>query len=182
MSKFRVKTRWTGWHHQHGKNTSHGGSPAPVAVAAPKFGDPDWVIQSGKHRGVKIMDLPVDFLEWAAVKMDWGWAKKELGRRHLSLHCPSPEKSSRLQKKQEKKEAFAEHQRQEAHTKLAQMQEGVVIVGSDYHRLRQDFDRLDGDADDCPFDAGDRHYSGPTMAFMGGKFVMVPSEFPREVQ
>jgi uncharacterized protein (DUF3820 family) len=54
-----------------------------------------------------------------------------------------------------------------------------TIVGRDYRRLREEFERADGDPSDCPFDTEDYQYTGPTIHWVGGHSVVSPSEFPR---
>jgi|688.fasta_scaffold211621_2 hypothetical protein len=161
MSKHRVKTRWRGWHHQHGGQRD---STPKVVTQTVKFGHPDWVMQSGRHTGVKISDLPMDFLEWAASKMGWDWAREEIARRYSTL--PSPKKSSPPPKP--KKETQTRNH------------SGDYKEGCEYQRLRLEFDRADGDADECPFNTNSYTYTGPSICWVGGQPVIVPSEFPKE--
>jgi hypothetical protein len=150
----------------------------------------------GKYRGAPVSQVPIDYLKWCYDQMTNcpSYVTEELGRRGvmtadvwLTRHSQKviAKKNKAIQrsaKREARKADFAAHQRRVAQEKMAEMQAGVTIVGSGYERLRQDCDRMDCDPDECPFDTDDHKYSGPTMAFMGGKFVMVPSEFPREVQ
>jgi hypothetical protein len=55
-----------------------------------------------------------------------------------------------------------------------------TFVGRDYPRLKLEFDRAGGDANDCPFDTGDYTYTGPSIRWVGGQPVITPSEFPME--
>ena len=48
-----------------------------------RFGDPEYRLRKGKYRGVRIMDLPIEFVDWCATNMQWGWALEELNRRYL---------------------------------------------------------------------------------------------------
>ncbi|NCA15121.1 MAG: hypothetical protein EBS89_13560, partial [Proteobacteria bacterium] len=59
---------------------------------------------------------------------------------------------------------------------------GVVVKGAEYDRLRMEFLRADGDPDACPFDTDDYTYQGPTMATVGGRTVIVSSEFTPEAE
>lgn len=129
-----------------------------------KFGHPDYVIQSGKHTGVKIGDLPMDFLQWAASAKDWGWAKEEMAKRCAAL--PSPKKSS-LPPKPKKETPTRNHS-------------GDYTEGCEYQRLRLEFDHANGDADQCPFDTNSYTYTGPSIRWGGWRPVIAPSEFPLE--
>jgi hypothetical protein len=165
MSKHRVSTRWRGWQSNNASDSERSAVVAPVVGAQPvRFGDPDYVMRNGKWAGRSIKDLPLDYLEWAVEKMNWGWAKDEMARRCATL--PSPKKSSPPPKP--KKETKTRNH------------SGDYKEGCEYQRLRLEFDRADGDADECPFNTNSYTYTGPSICWVGGQPVIVPSEFPKE--
>ena len=152
----------------------------------------------GKHKGMCVSEVPTDYLEWCydQIANCPSYVTEELGRRGVmtgdvwlarsrqdrALMTRQEKLIRKLCKTEARKAAFAERQRKAAKEKLAEMQAGINIVGHQYQSLRDEFDRAGGDQDECPFDTDDHKYSGPTMVFMGGKFVVVPSEFPQEIQ
>lgn len=185
MSKFKVKTRWKGWQSNNGSQRDRlsmaGVASANVSSSDVKFPHPEFVMQNGRYQGVKIKDLPVDYLMWITKEKGWGWAKEELARREVELATPSQrnaweKKQIKLEKKQRRAVAKAEAQRSAANEKLEAMKAGLDVVGSDYERLSNDFEMAGGDTEACPF--GD-DYEGPTLCWQGGKPLIVASEFRR---
>jgi hypothetical protein len=57
---------------------------------------------------------------------------------------------------------------------------GTTVVGEDFDRIRLAFAQADGDEEGCPFDTPDDPYTGPSLAYSGGRWNIVPSEFPPE--
>lgn len=50
-----------------------------------RLGDPEYRLQKGKYRGVRVMDLPIEFVDWCATNMQWDWALEELNRRYCLM-------------------------------------------------------------------------------------------------
>lgn len=188
MSKIRIKTRWYGWQSNNASNRERRTVKDNNASKKASGMGPEFTLRFGKHAGCKVKDLPLDYLKWMASEQQAEWAVDEMVRRGS---VPAPSKKSSSERKQAKrkarkerrikrKEVFSEIQRNLAASRMAEMQSGILIEGSDYQRLRDEFDRAGGDPDDCPFDTTDYQYTGPSMVRVGGKTVIVPIEFPQE--
>jgi hypothetical protein len=177
MSKFKIKTRWKGWHSNNGSQKDRMAHVASASDPA-KFPHPDFVMQNGRYAGVKIGDLPAEYLTWIATEKGWGWAKEELARREVENATPSQrtaleKKQRRIEAKSQKAMANAEAKRSAAREKLEYMQAGIDVVGDDYQRLRNDFEMAGGDPEGCPFG---EDYEGPSLCWQGGKPMIVASE------
>lgn len=125
------------------------------------------VMPFGKHKGKSMESIPLEYLMWCAREMTKCpmLVLQEIDRRGglTSVRGRSADKYRRV------KESGG----------LTFM---GTFVGRDYPRLKLEFDRAGGAPDECPFDTDDHKYSGPTMSFVGGQTVVVPSEFPQEIR
>ncbi len=157
------------------------------------------VMRFGKYRGVSVNEVPTNYLEWAQSDMGMrcpSYITEELGKRGvmtgdlwLSRNTPAPKRNAlpltKKQRSREKRKAKSvlrsERQRASSLAFNETLKAGVTITGSDYQRLRDEFDRADGNADECPFDTDDYQYTGPSIVTVDGRAVIVPSEFPKEV-
>jgi hypothetical protein len=150
---------------------------------------PPAIMGFGKWKGYPVTEVDEGYLLWCFENMDHCplYITGELKRRgHVTDNFSGSAFLTKKQQAREKKRAKsnrkAEAQSQQAKAKLAAMQAGIETVGSNYERLRVEFDRADGDPNDCPFDTGDYTYAGPSICWVGGQPVITPSEFPKEVQ
>lgn len=155
------------------------------------------VMRFGKYRGVPVNEVPMSYLQWAQSDMGMNcpiYITEELGKRGvmtgdfwLSRNTPAPKRNAlpltKKQRSREKNKAKSvlrsERQRASSLAFNETLKAGVTITGSDYQRLRDEFDRADGDPSECPFDTEDYQYTGPTIHWVGGTPVVSPSEFPR---
>ena len=86
VSIIRVKTRWRGWQSNNRSKSDRPNNKKAIRQSdGVNFPHPEYVISRGKYRGIKIKDLPSDYLEWCINTHDWGWAKDELARRYGSF-------------------------------------------------------------------------------------------------
>ncbi len=150
---------------------------------------PPSVMGFGKWKGYSVTEVDDGYLRWCLENLDHCplYIIGELKRRgHETERLSGSElltkKQQAREKKRSKAQALADRQRDQAKAKLAELQSGIVLEGSNYSRLRQEFDRADGDSSDCPFDTRDYKYTGPTICWNGGTQFVAPSEFPKGVE
>ena len=132
------------------------------------------IMHFGKFRGRPVCEVDQNYLVWCRDNLEQCpiYIFEELyvrkNRRNPSL---SPKKRKRI-----------EASKKRNIDKLKKIQEGVPIEGRHYQRLRAEFERADGDSEDCPFDDGKERnkYAGPTIRWNGGNPIIIPSEFPKE--
>jgi hypothetical protein len=151
------------------------------------------VMRFGRHKGLPVSEVPTEYLKWVYENLQRvpTYVSEELGKRGIvtgdiwlarNPGLDNRPKNSVVSKKTKatRKKLFADIQRKKAKSKVEAMQAGIDIVGSEYPRLRTEFDRAGGDADECPFDTEDHKYTGPSISWNGGTPVISPSEFPKE--
>jgi hypothetical protein len=180
-SIIRVKTRWKGWQSNNASDGERGGNRPRKSRGTKQADSQGFTLRFGKFAGVKISDVPLDYIQWMAREQRAQWAIAEEARRRRltspSKKC-SPSAGRKIADKLARREARAEHQRQRSANKLARMQSGIRIMGADHQRLLGEFHRAGGDSEACPFDCEGYHYEGPEMVTVGGRTVIVESEFP----
>jgi hypothetical protein len=159
----------------------------------------------GKHKGELVSLVPTDYLIWCVdnMKRPPKIVIAELERR-ASLHGtrdavaaasavsavafqqarPKTKRGSKRRQRPEKprlsrQERLAQRRRAQATARLDRIQ-AHPVVGEDFDRLRLAFTQADGDEEGCPFDTPDDLYTGPSLAYSGGRWNIVPSEFPPE--
>lgn len=159
----------------------------------------------GKHKGEFVSLVPTDYFIWCAENMAIPpkIVVAELERR-ASLHgtrdalaaaCavsglafsqaqPKKKRGCKKRHKREKpqvsrKERRALRQREQAAARLDRVQ-SQPVVGEDFDRLRLALAQADGSEEDCPFDTPDEPCTGPSLSYSGGRWNIVPSEFPPE--
>lgn len=171
--------------------TTDGGRPAKDKMVERRIAQEnrvaDAVMGFGKYRHCPVSEVDDGYLLWCLENMTHcpPYVMQELRFRGLvtsdysRAFSPSAKQQNR-DKKHRKALVRADRQRQKAKEKVAVMQAGIDIVGTDYLRLLTEFDRADGDAEECPFDEGDYTYTGPSICWVGGQPVITPSEFPKE--
>lgn len=142
----------------------------------------------GKWKGYLVTEVDDGYLLWCFENMDHCplYIVGELKRRghdteNFSGSAFLTQKQQAREKKRSKAQSLANRQRDRAKANLSEMQAGLWIEGSDYIRLKTEFDRANGDESECPFNTEDHKYMGPTISWNGGTPIIAPSEFPKEM-
>jgi hypothetical protein len=123
----------------------------------------DGMMRFGRFKGKHISDVPSVYIKWCCenIKDCPSFIVDEATKRNLVFGFSPEQRLSVIRKDKGMNVPRFVSER----------------VGSEYERLCQEFDLLDGDESECPF--GD-DYMGPTIRWDGGLPFMRPSEFPRE--
>jgi len=142
------------------------------------------VMTFGKWRNCPVTEVDADYLRWCvdSIPRCPAYIVAEIKRRGRGVGvCLGSDFLSERQKARDAKrcrrEKVAARQREAALKKQAQMAAGVLLTGSEYLLLRQEFYLLDGDESLCPFDTEDYSYIGPE--FLNGRMAIdqQPSPF-----
>lgn len=159
-----------------------------AARPSPVVGPPA-LMGFGKFKETSVTEVDAGYLLWCQENMDHCplYIIGELRRRGYGDHNLSgsaflTKKQQARERKKAKSRIKSEKQRRLSLELHENLKSGMTTVGSEYQRLRDEFDRANGDPDECPFDTNDHKYTGPTICWVGGKPVVVPSEFCKEVQ
>lgn len=149
----------------------------------------------GKHKGTPLREVPVEYLTWALDSMTncpayiiieltrrgslesgaallaqtsvnnarWRQARRESrgNAKYRKHQLAAARKQGRLQGR-------AERNRASAIAKVDAMKAGIMIVGSEYHRLVEEYCGFGYETSSCPFDCDDYLYEGPTLGAAAG--------------
>lgn len=115
------------------------------------------VMNFGKYKGVSLDLVPVEYLVWCAGNLRrCPIVVQELDRRGI-LDSVTGRAVQNYRRSKENPVVFK-----------------GTVTGEHYQHLRSEWEMAGGDESQCPF--GD-DYVGPTVCWVGGKPVLVPSEF-----
>jgi len=145
---------------------------------------PPAIMKFGKFKGIPVNEIEAGYLLWCMENMSPCplYVLVELERRGYGrvLALPQSKSLTKKQIKREKRLRMAQEradvQRAVAKQKLDTLRDGVDVVGSDYQRLRDEWELAGGDEHDPPFG---EDYEGPSLCWRDGKPMIVASEFRR---